>query len=283
MVANDLDYGIDRLFPEKLGHPSEKNEDKFKEIANDFDRQADTIASTKSGYLQSIDSDQLMKIATENDLVFRLEYRPGDFVIEGNDLVKVRPLGRANDELSGQVRDTFILGNQRTHMQDVEFSVHQLVEVAVRALSPGVNDPFTAITCIDRLGAALCLLVQRSFPSPGRCDVNDQLRVIARPVTFSGVVDAAFNQIRQYGRSSAAVTVRLLETIVLIGKCAQRQGDRDALLRQAVMIERGSHEGLPEERDRQDVQERFRKAVAALQSSAAIRPDSTSQQSNLRR
>jgi hypothetical protein len=70
---------------------------------------------------------------------------------------------------------------------------------------------------------------------------------------------------------------------VLIGKCAQRQGDRDALLRQAVMIERGSHEGLPEERDRQDVQERFRKAVAALQSSAAIRPDSTSQQSNLRR
>jgi uncharacterized membrane protein len=233
----------------------------------------DTIASTKSGYLQSIDSDQLMKIATENDLMLRLEHRPGDFVIENNELVKVGPPGRANDELSGKIRDAFIFGTQRTHLQDVEFSVHQLVEVAVRALSPGVNDPFTAVACIDRLAAALCLLAQRSFPSPYRFDDDHQLRVIARPVTFSGVVDAAFNQIRQYGRSSAAATVRLLEAIALIGKCAQRQEDRDALLTQAVMIERGSHEGLPEERDRQDVQERFRKAVTALQGSAAIRTD----------
>jgi uncharacterized membrane protein len=266
LVANDLDHAINRLFPEKLGYPPEENDDQSaREIAKDFDQQADTIASMRSGYLQSIDNNQLMKIATENDLVLRLEHRPGDFVIKGNELVKVRPRGRANDELAGKITDAFILGTQRTHMQDVEFSVHQLVEVAVRALSPGVNDPFTAVTCIDRLGAALCLLAQRSIPSPFRFDAKHQLRVIARAVTFSGVVNAAFNQIRQYGRSSASVTIRLLEAITLIGKCTLKQEDRVALLQQAVMIERGSYEGLPEERDRQDIQRRFRKAVEALQ------------------
>lgn len=265
MVARDLDDGIRRLFPEELGYAPEAHPDGFmEERAKAFDRQADAVAARQTGYLQSIDGDQLMKLAVENDLVVRLEYRPGDFVISGNALIKVSPAERCDRDLSDRIRGTFVMGTQRTHLQDIEFSIHQLVEIAVRALSPGINDPFTAISCIDRLAAALCLLAQRSIPSPYRHDENDILRVVARVVTFAGVVDSAFNQIRQYGRSSAAVTIRLLEAITRIAECTRRPSDRKALLSQARMIDRGSQEALLEERDRHDVQTRFVKACAAL-------------------
>jgi uncharacterized membrane protein len=206
-----------------------------------------------------------MEIAKKNHLVLLLKCRPGDFVVLDSVLAKIEPCEGVNDNVAKDVRGTFIFGTQRTHLQDVEFSIEQLVEVAVRALSPGVNDPFTAINCIDRIGAALCLLAQRSFPSHLRHDEQGKLRVVARPVTFSGIVNAAFDPIRQYGRSSAAVTIRLLEAIAIIARCVRREGDRRALLNQALMIERGSHEALPEERDRADVQERFRNALQALE------------------
>jgi uncharacterized membrane protein len=150
-----------------------------------------------------------------------------------------------------RVNSAFALGNQRTSGQDIEFAVNQLVEIAIRALSPGVNDPFTAMTCVDHLGSALCRLAQRDMPSPYRHDTQDQLRVITPVFTFPDVTDAAFNQIRQYGRSSTAVTIRLLETIAEVAGSVHRPEDRAALLRHAKMIARGARDGLPEDEDRQ--------------------------------
>ena len=149
------------------------------------------------------------------------------------------------------------MGNQRTSGQDIEFAVNQLVEIAIRALSPGVNDPFTAMVCVDRLGSALCRLAELDMPSPYRHDTQDQIRVITPVFTFPDVTDAAFNQIRQYGRSSTAVTIRLLETIAEVAGSAHRPEDRAALLRHAKMIARGASDGLLEDEDRQEVEEHF--------------------------
>ena len=115
------------------------------------------------------------------------------------------PEEKVNKKLAVQINDAFVLGSQRTEQQDVEFPIDQLVEIAVRALSPGINDPFTAIRCIDQLSAALCHLAQREIPSPYRYDDHDQLRILAEPISFADATDAAFNQIRQYGKSSVAV------------------------------------------------------------------------------
>ncbi len=172
------------------------------------------------------------------------------------------------DRLTDQVRSLFVLGHQRTSDQDIEFGVNQLVEIAVRALSPGLNDPFTAITCVDHLGSALCRLATRDMPSPYRHDLQKQLRVIAPADTFPEITDAAFNQIRQYGRSSAAVTIRLLETIAVVAGFAHRPEDRATLLRHAEMIARGAREGLPEDEDRRAVEERCQ-AVSQLCSEPA--------------
>ncbi len=168
-VGHDLDETIDRLFPKKIGRGAPEHKRRMEEdIPADFERDACPIRASGSGYIQAVDDDELMKIATENNLIVRLNYRPGNFVVQGSKLVMVWPSERVNKKLTQKINDAFILGNQRTSTQDVEFSVNQLVEIAVRALSPGINDPFTAIRCIDQLSAALCHLVEKDIPSPYR-------------------------------------------------------------------------------------------------------------------
>lgn len=255
-VGEDLDQTIDRLFPKKLGQ-SGSTDREIMAIPGDFEREAESIKSTVGGYIQGVDDEELMKLAMENDLLVRLNYRPGDFIVKGSDLVAVLPGKRANKKLAEKINGIFVVGNQRTPQQDVEFSVNQLVEIAVRALSPGINDPFTAIQCVDQLSAALCYLAQKNIPSSYRYDNNKNLRVIAESVSFADMVDAAFNQIRQYGQSSVGVTIRLLEAIARISECTHSKEQRAALLRQAQMIERGSHEAVSEELDKKDIQERY--------------------------
>lgn len=265
-VGTELVQGIDRLFPEQIGRgePWPAAELADADIPEAFDREARPIGAAGDGYLQRIDADALMTLASQEDVLLRVERRPGQYVVIGSPLAMVWPGDRVTDLFAARMNSAFVLGNQRTPAQDVEFAVHQLVEVATRALSPGVNDPFTAITCVDRLGSALCRLAQREMPSPYRLDGQNQLRVVAPPITFPAIVDAAFNQIRQYTRSSAPVAIRLLETITMIAGAARRPEDRAALRRHADMIARGAREGLPEADDRRAVEERYLAASQAL-------------------
>jgi uncharacterized membrane protein len=206
-----------------------------------------------------------MQITRKHNLLLRVKFRPGKFVIKGSDLVMVFPGERVNQKLVKQINDAFILGKERTEQQDVEFPINQLVEIALRAISPAVNDPFTAIRCIDRLSAGLSGLVQRNFPSPYRYDDNHNLRIIAEPFSFEQLVDRAFNQIRQYAQSDAAVTIRLLEAIATIATYTTNPKHKPVLKRHAEMILRGSQQGLSEEQDRKDVIERYYNVIKALE------------------
>jgi uncharacterized membrane protein len=265
-VSQDLLSAIERLFPETLGHGgSEPQRPHDAPLPEKFRPEVLPVSAARSGYLQAIDSDGLMQLATAYNLMLHVTHCPGHFVVPGTPLVTVRSGDPVDQSLTDQIRDTFILGAERTLMQDVEFGVDQLVEVAVRALSPGINDPFTAMTCIDRLGEALCHLAERTLPSPSRFDDDGRLRVVAHPVTFAGMTDAAFDQIRQYGRRSTAVTIRLLEAIAGIAAHVSREEDRAALLHQARMIQRGSQAAIHEERDREDVEARYRAVEQALE------------------
>ncbi len=258
-IGEELIEGIDCLFPEQIGQgasriPVESLGAGFPKV---FDQEAWPVRANGDGYLQFIDAEALLALAVEEDLIVRLEERPGNYVVAGCPLAQIWPGSKVTDGLTDKVHPLFILGHQRTSGQDLEFAVSQLVEIAVRALSPGMNDPFTAITCLDHLGSGLCRLASRDMPSPYRHDGQNQLRVIAPADTFPKIMDAAFNQIRQYGRSSAAVTIRLLETIIVVAGFAHRAEDRAALLRHAEMIARGANEGLPEDEDRRSVEERY--------------------------
>lgn len=262
-VAKELIESIERLFPEGIGRgaPQVAAQTPDAEFLGTFDQDARPLGSAGDGYLQFVDGDALMALALQEDLVIRLERRPGHYVVAGRPLVRVWPGDRVTDQLVDLVNSVFALGNQRTSGQDIEFAIDQIVEVAIRALSPGVNDPFTAMTCVDHLGAALSRLAQRDMPSPYRYDTEGQLRVISPVFSFIDVTDAAFNLIRQHGRSSAAVTIRLLDTIAVVAESVDRPEDRAALLRHARMIGRGAGEGLPEDEDRRAVEERCQAAI----------------------
>jgi uncharacterized membrane protein len=264
-VGKDLDKAIEQLFPKQIGNSLSENLQWVEEIPVGFDQEASPIVATKSGYLQEIDDERLMKIATSQDLLLRLKYRPGKFIVQGSKLVQVWPGERKSEKLSKQINQAFILGKQRTDNQDVEFSIHQLVEIALRALSPAINDPFTAMQCIDQLSAGLCRITPRKFPSPYRYDDNQKLRVIADSVTFANLVDDAFTQIRSYGHSDVAVSKRLLEAIAAIANQTQNKKDRAVLLRHANTIKDCSQEAISVESDRKEIEERYLEVMKALE------------------
>ena len=265
-VGRELQEGIDRLYPGQLGKPGSdvSKAPGEAELPVAFAREARPLRSLADGYLQLIDADALMALASEEDLLLRLERRPGHYVDEGAALVMVWPGHRVTEALVGKMNDAFVLGNQRTAAQDIEFSFQQLVEIAVRALSPGINDPFTAIACVDRLGSALCRLARRDMPSPLRFDDQGRLRLVAHRSTFAGIVDTAFNQIRQAARSNPAVAIRLLEAIARIAGHLQRAQDAACLQRHAGMIVAGAREAVPEANDRLAIEARYRAATGAL-------------------
>ena len=259
-IGKELIAGIEGMFPgiSEDNGPSFHLEPPDANFLATFGRDARPVGATADGYLQFIDVEDLLCLATDENLVIRLEQKPGSYVVAGCPLATISPGNRLTRELTARIHSLFVLGHQRTDDQDIEFSVNQLVEMAVRALSPGLNDPFTAITCVDHLGSALCRLATRDIPSRYHHDSRSQLRVIAPVLTFAGIMDAAFNQIRQASRSSVAVSVRLLDTIIVIAGFTVQPGHRASLLRHAEMIARGANEALPEDSDRDTVTNRLR-------------------------
>jgi uncharacterized membrane protein len=274
-VRRDLEHAVDRIFPERLGQQedllSEPIEREY-DIPATCDNESCQIKAERSGYFQAIDQDALMRIAVEADLLIHLGYRPGNFITRGSVLVTVWPGDKVDQTLSKKINAIIILGPERTLEQDVEFAISQLVEIAVRALSPGINDPITAITCIDWLGASICQLADRKMPSSHRYDQQNRLRIISEPFTFEGMVDAAFNLIRQNSQSVAMVSIHLLETIATVAAQTDQQYHRAVLSRHAAMVAHGCREKLSADDDRQDFEKCYEAVSQILNAESADTP-----------
>ena len=263
-VAADLDSAVVDLFPDRLGHERTAVPTPAGVLPDDFDRDAPAVPSTANGYVQAIDGNALLELATERDVVLRIEAGPGRFVRDGTALVRVWPGATMDDSLGESVRDAFIIGSARTPTQDVQFFVEQLVELAVRALSPGINDPGTARMCLDRLGQTLGQIATRETPASCRYDDHGRLRVMADPVGFESMAATAFDEIRRYGRSSASVTIHLFDVIRDVAGSVTREPDRTALLKHAAAIMLDSGQAPLSEADRVLIQASHRDALAAL-------------------
>lgn len=171
------------------------------------------IPATRTGYIEAIDHDALLTIACRHDLLLRPVRCAGDFVSEGWPLLEVQAPVPVSERAIGECCDTVTIGRQRTAQQDLRFAIDELVEIAARALSPGVNDPFTAIACIDWLGAALTELDRRP-PSPDRIsDENGIVRIILRPLRFEDYLASAFGQLRSYVGADPNARARALATL----------------------------------------------------------------------
>jgi uncharacterized membrane protein len=267
VAKSNLDNIVEEMFPEKIGHRRKEFSSWWiapEDLPPDLNEESGPVRTGSSGYIRVMDINRLMGLSSSRDLILKIEYKPGDFVVEGRPLAYVWPKSNLDEDLKNDIKGSFILGKRRTSEQDAKYAIDQIVEIAVRALSPGINDPFTAIMCIDNLTSALCIVAGRNIPSAFRYDKQNQLRVITKAITFTNLLDASFNQIRQYSQSSASITIRLMEAIAVIAEAVSREEDKEALLRHAGMIKRGSDSGLPEELDRKDVEEKYSKVLELL-------------------
>ncbi len=214
------------------------------------------VTATRSGYLRFIGYEDLVDIALRADAVIGLLYRPGHFLVEGLPMAAVWPPEAAVSVTKGLER-AHVTGPQRTLMQDLAFAIDQLVEIAIRALSPAVNDTFSALACIDWLCDALCRMSANWMPSSVHRDRSGSVRVIAAGLPYDRVVGRSFDKIRQSGRGMPAVMIRQLDALAKIMEYTISDEQRAVLWAQAAMILRASDESVPEASDRRDVQRRF--------------------------
>lgn len=205
-IGYDLMAAIKRLFPEAAGVASNETTT----LPENFDPESFDVPVPVSGYIQVVDEQELLEIAEHFNIIIKMIHRPGHFVLQGNALVKIWPGKHVSEGLIHQIHETVTIGGRRTQAQDVMLLFEQLVSMAVRALSPGVNDPFTAMMCIDRLLEALAGLATRDLPTGYRHDRNGNLRIVTDAIRFEEAVRVAFDEIRHYGSSDPKVMWHLM-------------------------------------------------------------------------
>lgn len=256
-ISEAMSKSVRKLFPEEIGREKEKPAPDINVLKKEYAYKQD-IKCYKSGYLQSVDGDGIMNIAEENDCAIILHHRPGDYLVQNMILGEVLCNEECSKKTREMIQNDFIVGKIRTPQQDAEFSIHQMVEVASRALSPGVNDPYTAIACIDNLTSVMCYLTRAEFPSPYRYNSEGKLRIIADNHNFSGMLNAAFNQIRQYGKGSPSVLIRLMEAMNTISTFAKNKKQQEFIVQHAEMIMNAAEKAFSEKRDLEDMKERYK-------------------------
>ena len=212
-LAGETHQAIDRLYPERIGSEPPAEHRAAPSLPTGFADLARPVCAAEGGYVQRVDVDALMKPAKAHDLLVRVEARPGRFVAAGDPLLLAFPGERVPDAACRELREAIAIGAERTPEQDLEYSIRRIVEIAQRALSPGVNDPTTALYCIDRLDEGLRRLAVRDMPSPVRYDDGNRPRVLSETASFDELACAAFAAIARYGTKDADVIGRLLAAI----------------------------------------------------------------------
>ena len=247
---------VETLFPEKMGEEKENEEKADATAAVAGYQNQISIKSPKSGYLQYVDGEALMKILTRHDALLELCFRPGKHLVEGEEMGILFTNGKWEKKEFEKIFNPFVIGKTKTSQQDLEFSIQQMVEIAARALSTGVNDPYTAITCIDNLTSIMCYLAQAKFPSKYRYDEDGNLRISADTIDFEGVLDTAFNQIRQFSEDSPAVIIRMMEALTTIHEFTRMESHKNAVIKHAEMVFSSGKQNFEEKNDIEDLTEK---------------------------
>ena len=228
------------------------------------------IRPRNSGYVQRIDFDALIEIARRNSCVIRLRHRSGSFVHERRVMAEVSTrLSDADIEL---VRKAIVRGTYRTMEQDLEYAIAQYVEIALRSLSPAVNDPATAISCVDWIGDSLIALAAEPIGVASFADTDGALRVIVPTNSFERVIAAGFNEIRQNAVNSPAVAIQMLTTIEKVTPFVHDVAALAELRSQAEAIATSTQAASLVARDAHDIEVAYGRASAALQEAGCEPP-----------
>lgn len=259
-VARDLDSAIERY--DQRAREAEDHD--AASLPATFTETAVAIRADGDGYIQNLVYTRLMQQAVKHDLVLRLERVPGDFVDHSQVLLHAWPSGHVTDEIAQTLRHTYAWGRQRTQSQDVMFLVNELVEIAARALSPGVNDPYTAMGCLDWLSASLNRLARCNVLAMNRFDDEGTLRLWAPRFDFQTLANAIYDQLRAYFATDRNAAVHMLDRIGDTGEFIERSAQRALMREHADALQEAALEAMTSQRDREAVQYAWQRAHRRL-------------------
>lgn len=232
-VGQELDSILNALEPLQPGF---QIDEPGKDLPEDFKERAVFFGPDRAGYVESIEVEQVIQAAKEADIVVRFYFRAGDFVVEGGRDIGVYPPERSTKELAGAIRRAVTVGTHRTPVQDITFPIRHMVEIAVRALSPGINDPYTATAVINRLSVTLCQMMNKNLPPTTFDDTDGSLRMVWPSPSYASLISAAYDQIRQNGADKPLVVIHLVDAIARIADHAKIPAQTDALKGQLDLI-----------------------------------------------
>jgi uncharacterized membrane protein len=221
------------------------------------------IISRQSGYIRFIDISRLRSLAFAYRIGLRLERRVGHFIPEGVALLRISRGDRLTEEATLQLLAAIDIGPTRTMQQDVEFGIVQIVDIALRALSPAVNDSSTAISCVDQLSCILIHWAGRNAPTKHFFDPPHVLRLTIPWIGFDGLLDLAFEQIRHYAVADAAVSLRLMRALGDIASTIAEPMFRNRLVDRGKRVLAGCQGHLQED-DFQRLQERLSLLISGV-------------------
>jgi uncharacterized membrane protein len=262
VTARETIAAVDHLFPKELGEDGDEEADgsRWMSLAN---QPWSDVPARKTGYIEIVDAAALLDVARERGTILRMERGIGEFVIEGAPLASVVDPGGLDDETTAEINAAYVISRQRTVEADAGFGIRQIVDIAMKALSPGINDTTTAVMCVDYLGAILVRLAARRIAVSPRLD-QGKLRVIARGPSFESLVAEAFNQIRQNAAGNVAIMSRMLGALQTIASLTASPNRRRVLREQVQWIAELAERTIESPHDRARVESRLARVREAL-------------------
>lgn len=266
-ATHETEKTLDKLFPEELGEAATPAEQA--DLAAGPALRWVPIAAEESGYVQGIDEEALLAFAREVNGVVRMELAIGSYVTKGSPLVSAAGYGAGNllpdKQVSARLTSCYSIGNQRTLDQDAGFGIRQLVDIALKALSAGINDTSTAVMCIDRLGSLLALLAGRDLGNPVRAE-DGQVRVIARRPDFASYLRTAFDQVRTNAAEDEAIYIRLLGALRTVAQRTTRPDYHRAIGQQADLALAAAEKNITTSYEIEQIRQRHQKLRGELRS-----------------
>lgn len=254
MLAATLTDQVDRILLAEVEPEPERG------VPAQGDDEPLCVPATSSGYIQIIDYEAALDLATEHDVRIRYLLGPGHFVVDGTDMIEISGAS-GGDDLEDDVAGTITLGPKRTPAQQVEYEFNAILEVALRALSPGLNDPLTAMTCIDHLSDALARVAKGPLKPFHIADKAGRVRVLRYPQDFEHYMDQVIHPLRQASLRVPQVARHLASALEALRQVCSGSEAHRVIAHHAKLLAADCRAHIENDTDRREILDRLDRAA----------------------
>jgi uncharacterized membrane protein len=263
-IADEMNASIERLLPEKENYGPDEDEGQNPMMDSLDERSWYPVPAAVSGYIQSVNNDALLHLAEDMRTIVRTEHGVGAFVVKDTALVSLALTYPPDKKTIDVLNAAYSIGTHRSVEQDLAFGIRQIVDMAIKALSPGVNDTSTAVMCVDYLTSIMTRLAGRKFPSSYRYE-EEALRVVAIVPRFEVLLAEAFDQIRGSAEMNVSILLRMLSALNTIGTKTVRPTHIRALAEQLQCIDELVKRSIEDSYDRSQLKKRLSEVHKTLE------------------